>query len=189
MIYIDESGWGCERIDADILTNNGWKSYNQLNNTDKVLTYLDNGDIKWTHFTKKFSYDFNGKINHLFNVSSDIAVTDNHHFKVLKRITKGNAIKHTAKVVGYKSYYVPFKELVDNDNIPRTGNWEGKRKEYFILPKIKKVKYDGNNYKNIKIPMNDWLAFLGLWIAEGCATKIEEGGYFVCISQKPGAKA
>jgi len=44
---LDEAGRGCERPDAKVLTNNGWKSYPDITIEDKVLSYTSSGYIKW----------------------------------------------------------------------------------------------------------------------------------------------
>ena len=43
---LDEAGRGCEKPDAEVLTNNGWKFYYDITIGDKVLSYTNDGYIK-----------------------------------------------------------------------------------------------------------------------------------------------
>lgn len=51
---LDEVGRGCEKPDAEILTSNGWKFYNDINLKDRVLSYTNGGYIKWQKIEKSY---------------------------------------------------------------------------------------------------------------------------------------
>jgi len=185
-IEIDDSGWGSERIDAEILTNNGWKYFKDLRKKDEILTLLDDGVIKWTNFSKKINFQFKGCLNRLHNNTIDIVVTDEHHMKVLRR--KSKRFDGIEKVIGYRSHYVPLWDLKSNDYIVKSGRWEGRDISKFVLPKIPRVKCDNNIYVDLEIDMKDWVSFFGIWLAEGRVYRDPKGDYRVHISQNPGLK-
>lgn len=188
IVGVDEAGRGCEHPSAEILTNNGWKFYNTLLPNDKVLSYTDEGTIVWQAIHDVVVKTFEGSILDFSNRSVHISVTSDHYFDVLRRTFKrdkldGNKLKITGyKFRGRKSVL----DLVANDYIPRGGRWESKDKKYFILPTTLKNKWDhsGKIYLEKAIDMDVWLAFLGIYLAEGSASYSKGNAYTVVISQK-----
>jgi|SRR3989344_6274114 len=87
---LDEAGRGCEKPDAEILTNNGWKFYFNLNLKDKVLSYNNEGYIEWQKIEKIIEKDFNGRLVELKNRGIHIMVTPEHYFSVLRRVFTRN---------------------------------------------------------------------------------------------------
>ena len=177
---VDEAGRGCEKIDAEVLTNNGWKFYNNINLKDKVLSYTDDGFIKWQKIEKLIEKDYKGNLVELKNRGIEIVVTPNHYFTVLKRVSKRDQKDNNRlKLVGYKTRQERkiLTDLVNNDFIPRGGKWKGVNKDFFKLPKLDKNK---EKFINIKL----WVAFLGIFLSEGSTTyDKKKGSYKIIISQ------
>jgi DNA polymerase I len=86
----------------------------------------------------------------------------------------------------------------------RNAGWSGEEKDWFILPSIKKKRLVGAEIKKRDkkgriieckhhfeefieeqklIPMDDWLRFFGIWLAEGCVTGGSESDYKVIVTQ------
>lgn len=186
IIGVDETGRGCEKPDCQVLTNNGWKFYREINLIeDKVLSYTNNGYIKWQKIEKIIEKDFEGNLIELKNRGIDIVVTPEHYFTVLKRVFKRDKKDNNRlKLVGYKARKERkiVTELVDNDFIPRGGKWKVINKEFFKLPKVDKK----NEEKLIDSKL--WTAFLGIFLAEGSTSYgNRKGMYRVFISQNTNA--
>jgi hypothetical protein len=190
IISIDDSGWGCETDDAEVLTKRGWHSCYGLKKDDYVLSYSDDGTIRWSPILNIDIHPFNGKINQFKHRRISIRITPDHHMKVLRRVFKGNAVKHTSKLVGFRTEYIHSSDLRSNDRIPQTGEWVGTDAECFILPSIEQVKHDSFPHAPIKIKMDDWLAFFGIWLAEGGTGVARRDGhvydYMVRLHQNAG---
>ncbi|MCD6124292.1 AAA family ATPase [bacterium] len=166
---------GCYSEDTEVLTIDGWKLFKDLKLEDKLFTVNKEGKIEIHNPTKLFEYDYNGKMYHFKTLFYDLLVTPNHNMLVNIR----NKEKYTlvqAKDVKRGTY-----------SIPRQVIWKGEEKEYFILPKLIKIRqYKANTYTKTfiteypekKIKMDDWLAFFGIWLAEGSYKE-----YVVTISQ------
>ncbi|MFA5360625.1 MAG: hypothetical protein WC320_01460 [Candidatus Paceibacterota bacterium] len=180
IIGLDEAGRGCEKIDAEVLTNNGWKFYNNIHLKDKVLSYTDDGFIKWQKIEKLLEKDFEGNLIELKNRGIKIVVTPNHYFTVLRRVCKRDAKNNNKlKLVEYKTREERkiLTDLADNDFIPRGGKWKGLNKDFFKLPKVDKIE---KKFINIKL----WVAFLGIFLSEGSTTYYKKkGSYEIIISQ------
>ncbi len=168
----------CYSEDTEVLTENGWKKYNEVNNL-KIAQYnpIDK-TIKFLSHKGLYLYDYEGKMYHFKNKRNDILVTPNHTMLV-KREKQKRFEQINAENI--KSYRINFLN---------SGEYTGKEEKYFILPAIKHKqnrkhpKYS-HQHKSKKIPMNLWLEFLGYYITEGGIETIPTIG----IVQKKGKKA
>ena len=72
----------CLTMDHDVLTESGWKIFNELKETDKVAT-LRNGKLCYEQPRKLLYYpDFEGKLYHIKTQQIDLKVTTNHRMYV-----------------------------------------------------------------------------------------------------------
>lgn len=187
IVGVDEVGRGCEKIDAEVLTVSGWKYYNELSVDDMVLSYTNNDTIEWQKISNIIIKDFKGKLLEMSNRTINIKVTPDHYFDVLRRTFRrdrndNNKLKMTGlKFRGRKGVL----DLSDNDFIPRGGEWCAVDVDNFILPSVKKHKYDhsGKDYGEKLIPMDLWLKFLGIYLSEGHTSYKKGASYVVGITQ------
>ena len=181
VVSLDETGRGCERPDAEVLTNNGWKFYSNITAEDKVLSYTNAGFIKWQKIEQIIEKNFKGNLIELKNRGINIAVTPDHYFTVIRRVFKRDKKDNNKlKLIGYRTREKREKvtDLLDNDYIPRGGEWKGIDRKFFKLPKI-----DGN--REILIDIKLWMAFFGIYLSEGSVSYNKKKGlYRIVISQK-----
>jgi len=171
--------YACYTPDTEILTDQGWKYFKDLNKTEKVATL--NPKTNEIEYQKPREYVvkwFDGKLCHLKGKFADIKVTPKHklYTKVGYRPKNQNyVLAEAGKVFGRpKSFY-------------RGSNWLGDNPEYFILPEIENKT---GNRKAKKIPMKLWVQFLGWYLSEGCCTWIEgdDPTYKITIYQSKKSK-
>jgi len=187
IIGIDEVGRGCERPDSQILTENGWKYYWELVSSDRVLSLTNDKYIVWQKISKILEYDYDGEMIELKSLIHAV-ITPNHNFDVLvRKFVRPHGGK--LELIGYDIKTKNVQHLKANDNIPRCGKWIGKDQKYFILPEIKRIKHDIVSHIGKKqILMQDWIAFLGIYLSEGCITNVRNGNYIIHIAQNRGRK-
>lgn len=184
VVGIDEAGRGCEKPDAEVLTNNGWKFYKDIEQDDLVLSYTDKDTIIWQPILSIIEEDCKSDLISMKNRSVDICVTKDHNFDVLRRVFYRDENK-VLKLKGFKFRGSKnILELKDNDYIPRGGTWISQDKEYFRLPSVKNKAYNNvNSCKEKLISMDLWLSFLGIFLSEGYTTYGKNGSYIVGIRQ------
>ncbi len=158
----------CYAEDTQVLTDTGWKFFYELNGKDKVYT-LNNetNKIELQRPVQFFAYDYDGEMYHFHNNRVNLLVTPNHNM-VVDQYSPYNGVRYFRKIVKAKNF---------NPNlhfIPKQGEWQGERVDFFVLPgiEVKQYRNYGSSYvtvkkKEKKIKMDDWLAFLGFWLAEG----------------------
>lgn len=189
IIGVDEAGRGCEKPDAEILTDSGWKYYTEVKaGSDKVLSYTVDGNIEWQSIDRVVEKNFDGKLIELKNRSVHMLVTPDHYFDVLRRTFKRDKLDcNKLKMTGYKFRGRKcVRDLVSNDFIPRGGVWKGTNKKFFVLPSIGKSIYNGydKDYGKKYIPIDVWVSFIGIYLAEGnCEYNEKTYTYRVTISQ------
>jgi hypothetical protein len=152
----------CYSEDTEILTENGFKLFSQLNRTERVATLnIKTGYLEYQHPTKYYSHPYKGHMTHFKGRSYDLLVTPNHQMLV-------------------RPYHQDWQlreasQVTKTSEFKRDMKWEGQSQDTFTI--------DDKTY-----PMELWLEFLGWWITEGSATigRHKNGvtsGYQVTIHQ------
>jgi len=214
----------CYSKDTQVLTEDGWKYFYEVSKNDKVFT-LNNqtNEIELQQPTKFYKFNYRGKLYNFKSKKLDLLVTPNHNM-VVDQYCPGckngmyyrNIVK--AKYFNINEHFIPKQGVWSGkrENIQFISSFEDvlqiaptketvsvvSRTDEFLLPEIqiKQYRHFGNVYKAIKIegkriPMNNWLAFFGFWLAEGSTSlriRNREGGlkpyyeYTVRITQSKG---
>jgi len=120
---------GCYSSDTEVLTDEGWKLFTELNHNEKVLSRdKDTGIESWDKPSEYFEYDYVGDMIH-FNKSDelDLLVTPDH--RMLIETSSGSTVIKFAK------------DVVETDGIPN-------KYETFKLKEddIQHVDYNGKVY-------------------------------------------
>jgi len=171
----------CYAEGTEVLTVDGWKDIKYVVVGEKVLCADENGNYGWFPVKRTVGWKNDGYAWQIKNRDVDLLVSENHRFVVLKdgrlEIKRGH-------------------EITAHDSAPKVGKWNGVRKEFFELPEIT---YETSLKQGrvlcrkhaLKIKMDDWLKFFGIWLAEGSVSgseggtaEIELSHYHVCIAQK-----
>lgn len=154
----------CFSDDTEILTNEGWKLFKDLNKNETVATLNPNTfEIEYHKPYDYIEYEFTGDLINITNdrKTIDKLVTPNHSTWAFDK--NGNNLSE------YKT-----EELTGRHFIPRTGIWKGEDKN-FILPNYTKTWSSGNNgqikkeynKEEIEIDLGDWSEFMGWFLSEG----------------------
>ncbi|MAG20407.1 hypothetical protein CL618_03170 [archaeon] len=165
----------CYSSDTEVLTNEGWKKYQDVKNLKIAQFNPKNKTIQFLPHKGLYEYDCTGKMYNFKNKRNDILVTPNH-----KMLAKEYSQKEYKEITAENLKYNTIHFL-------NSGNFIGKEEKYFTLPPIKHKqnrkhpKYT-HQHKSKKIPMNLWLEFLGYFLSEGGLQREPTLG----IPQEPG---
>jgi len=156
----DLIGYGdsCFDKETEVLTDKGWKLFKDLKGEEKVATL--NMETDEIEFQKPFHYvrRFERNMYHFENGKIDFCVSPDHNI-LLYRGEFRNKLR-----------LEPIQKIKGKVKLKVTGKWRGKEKQFFVLPEFK---YKGDRWGTIrkksrkKIKMDDWLFFLGIWLADG----------------------
>jgi hypothetical protein len=183
-IRIDDKGNGylidqtmrCFSDDTEILTESGWKKFSDLDRTERVATLNpENYNIEYYRPYAYQEFDHSGEMVHIKSRKKtiDLLVTPDHSIWARKR--------NEGKLVQFRA-----DDLRGRLTIPRTGNWIGEEREYFVLPEYHNEWDSGKHLSNhrtkhdpeLRIKMESWLKFMGYYLSEGSC-----GAGNVAISQ------
>jgi hypothetical protein len=156
----------CLTMDHEVLTENGWKFYNNIKEGEKVAC-LDKG--KLVYQTPKLLYfpEYKGKMYRLETQLINLNVTENHRMWVSSPYTERYGFMEAKDVVGKFIRY------------QKDAEWDAPDYQ-FVLPEVKCD--NGTTYEAKQVDMNAWLTFFGIWMAEGYATAVENKRYMIGIS-------
>lgn len=176
----------CYTPDVLILTESGWKQLSDVTIGENILTLnTDTNEIEIKPILRKIEKDYDGDLIHLHQRTLDELVTPKHEYIVYD--------DHTNK---YKQRITAENILEQNPctthlYIPKLGKWNGKNDEYFEIPALSEERlqnmhepYKSKYSLSLKIPMNVFAAFMGIYLSEGCCGKEYDKDSHVMIYQK-----
>jgi len=162
----------CYDKNTEVLTDSSWKLLSKVIKSDKILSLNPfTLNIEWDQINDIFQSFYNGRMIHFKQKTVDILVTPNHR---MYTVYNDNSLATKSRIYG-KERNKNSKDLIEASDIKKTHHlkqggfkWKGKEKKYFILP-AKRLMYNKQKrfFPKIKISMDDWLPFLGIWLAEG----------------------
>jgi hypothetical protein len=197
----------CYSEDTEILTENGWKKFYELEAGEKVATLNpQTGELEYQVPTKYFKFVYRGKMLLINGKRVNLLVTPNHKLYV-------------SWMGKQRKEWLPFK-LIEAQNIGKKGvgrdaeterfvstgtttgcclkfrrgaKWNCEAIETFRLPPVEvycKVPHRGRLDEYVKVvpcrnvEIEDWLRFFGAWLAEGSASLGDrKGEYIISITQ------
>lgn len=162
---------GCYSDDTDVLTRTGWKRHEALEDDEVLCFDMENHTTRWEKPTATWAYQYDGEMCHFRGRNLDMLVTPNHRMVVKPQWTHpGRNPEHwrsldrswqfvQADALSGSPWLVPFAAPLGADSDDRA---------VMVLD-------DG-------YAMDDFLRFLGWYIAEGC---IQMGSPSICQGVGP----
>lgn len=149
----------CYDEQTEILTEEGWLPFPQLQKGMKVATLEEGEFLRYREPERIIQAPYNGRMYQIQTKTIDLMVTPNHNMYVRKRRSK----------TGFE--LVPACQIIGKEMEYKIGaQWEGETRSDFCLPAIVVQWHDRNRIKEYparKISMDVWLEFLGYWLTEG----------------------
>ena len=166
----------CYSEDTDILTRCGWKRFYELEPSDEVLTYnMERKLAEYQRPVDHFVFPYTGKMYMQHNRRLQTCVTPNHKMLVSwdcnHNELKNPRLLEAQQIKGKPMAYLLAADVIEREDV-----------ECFELPAVKAVK--GKHYfPPIQIPMDNWLRFLGWYLAEGhCYQNAKTGNCTVTLT-------
>ena len=100
------SGFNCFDKETEVLTNQGWKLFSELNGEE--LIYTLNKDTKQSEWQKPINYFkqlYNGEMVHLSSFTSDLMVTPNHNMLYYTQRDHNLRFKQACEIGVYDKIY------------------------------------------------------------------------------------
>lgn len=177
-------GSECYSNDTEILTEDGWKLFANLNGYEKVATLNPQTDeLEYQDIIHRFVSFYEGKMFYQ-NGAVDLLVTPNHNlycswlvhgdkyrpFTFIKPEELGSGVTRDEETGRFLSSGTTEAAL----KYKRNAKWQGEEKQYFILPPVERMfsnqsgRCTTRRINSKRIKMDEFLRFFGIWLAEGC---------------------
>lgn len=146
----------CYSDDTEILTENGYKLFSELDYNDKVATLNCNNELEYHIPDEIIKQKYIGDMYEYKNWNIDLNVTPNHKMYVKKRdYNKFELLPADSKLSW------------DRAVLKKTCNYIGKEQEWFYFPdNLKKLTNQKTPFIE-KVNMDLWLEFMGYYLSEG----------------------
>lgn len=147
---------------TEVLTDKGWVRWSEVDKKTLFATRSSDGTFEFQQATHLVADRYVGKMYHFRNSKVDCMVTPNHRF-IGSTTPKGKLKSVRADEV--RKLFIPKKSLWDADEV-----------SVFTLPAMR-VSWDTGcrqcvkEWPEIQVPMDDWLRFIGIYVAQGNTTK------------------
>lgn len=170
----------CYDDKTKVLTDSGWKLFDELNKNDHFYTINDNNDIEKIKAINFVKEKYNGQIHYYKSTQISLGVTPNHNMWVLdynKRSDKTRTWKFIQSKDLTNSRYKFSKSATPNNN---------HHQEDYIIPGVT-IRENINlkkEYKSINLNSNLFFEFVGWWVSDGSISYGKNGsGSKLFISQ------
>ncbi len=156
----------CYDDKTEILTENGWKLFRDLQKDERVASLTPDGNLEFTIPEKYVESVYEGDIYYIYSEDIDLAVTPNHNMFV--------SIEHNDQWGNFGLYRMD--ELPENHRIKfrKNASWNGEHIDSFMIP-CKDQNNECSSAQNLEEPrivkMDDWIELLGYLYSRG---RIEE---------------
>lgn len=160
---IDGDGnWGtCHDKETKVLTSSGWKFFNDISYEDELASVdPESGNLIFEKPTNIIKYKFNGDLIIGKHNSLDFAVTPDHKM-VVKKYNR-----HTSE------FEERFK-FIEANQLPTYSRlinrfWQNKDLNTNPIILEEELISNGDILPRVEIPMDVWVQFLGIFLADGC---------------------
>jgi len=151
----------CYDDQTEVLTRKGWKLFKDVAPEDEIATrQLGSARIIYAKPTALMSYYYEGPMYCVEQRRIDLCVTPNHRMLTSYKKRDGSEAMR---------FEVAGEILHKCNRYHLTCDWEEEEASSFILPAYHYLNggYIPELRPAVEIPMDDWLCFLGWYIAEG----------------------
>jgi hypothetical protein len=174
----------CYDAQTEVLTNQGWKFFAELDGTEAVATRSANGEFEWQTPTAYVNQPYDGDMVRFDSQVYDLLVTPNHRMVVKKREQAGRP--STEECIREARWFVEGADSRAKTHvIPGKSHWAGLEPGQFCLEPAERRRGRHHPAAALKIEQDAWVAFLGLYLAEGSTVA---GRNTVYIAQASTAK-
>lgn len=191
----------CYSPDTQVLTDSGLKYVSEIRTGERIATLNPKSQMfEWQPVTETYAYQYDGDLVHFYSESFDFLVTPNHRmwtrpvsryggwqFREARHFADGTSPRQEIAALAREC----GREAAISQGVPETTarRWaEDQGRPHGTAPISWEFKTDSSGWigTDIHDVTDNWLTFIGWWLAEGSKSYNPKwpGGYDVRITQK-----
>jgi len=172
----------CFDRETEVLTNNGWKHFCDVENTDLIFTInQDTQKAEFQPILNQIKYKYNGLMHYYKSQNIDLLVTPNHNLYMKKYDVR----------VPDKYHLCPSEDIkVKRFYMKKTVNYDIEVDDYFTIPGYSYYRKNKNGelyektLSDLRLPRDNFYKLLAWYLAEGSTYyNQKENSYTISISQ------
>jgi DNA-directed RNA polymerase beta subunit len=150
----------CYSPDHEVLTTTGWVSITSVTKEHLLATLNHRGELEYQSPTEVVSFDHTGDMVEVETNQVSLKVTPNHKMYVRRRDREEFKLELAEKLFDVHVHY------------KKDAQWRHPGLKSFFLPQYwHSTSREDTLYPKLELPIEPWLTFFGIWIAEGCSQK------------------
>ncbi|MDG7008681.1 MAG: DEAD/DEAH box helicase [Nitrososphaerota archaeon] len=162
----------CYDAQTEVLTKDGWKLFKETSSDETALSMNPlTFEMEYVRAVGKVEQEYVGRMVSVEGKEVDFRVTENHNMFVASMNGARKTPDGARSVRTPASYSLkPAIGITDRWRFKSGGIWAGKRESQFLIPPLRTGKgghHAGSTLPGIKVKAEDWLNFLGWYMAEG----------------------
>ncbi|MFW6130353.1 MAG: phage portal protein, partial [Atribacterota bacterium] len=150
--------WACYDDKTEILTENGWKLFKDLDDEKVARVNPNNLDIDYVKPIDKQEYNFNGELIKYNTKSCDLAVTPEH-----KMLQCNDTVFYNGNFKWAEKEAKDFERGI----IPQAGKLKGKKIEKLNFKSEEKRCSRCSETMKYEIDGDNFCKFMGIWLSDG----------------------
>jgi thymidylate synthase ThyX len=174
----------CYDAETEVLTQDGWKAWPEVDGTEMFATVNPNTDaLEYQRATERFVGDYEGAMYQVRSEQVDLLVTPNHRMWVKAHDTQANRR-------GEESYRVRLASEIAGKRVAyqKTAVWHGQESGSVSIPGTKRTWQRKDtattatrHYVGDEFPLQEFARLLGHWLGEGSLNEHQ-----ICLAQDRG---
>ncbi len=179
---------GCYDEETEVLTRRGWRRFRDVMREDEICTLNPSTHkIEYEVPQALVAFSHHRKMVSIRNRAIDILVTPDHNMYIGTR----RDLRERARF-----RFVKARNLQSQSVILRSGKWAGTEETIFTLPSVmvadmRRTQGQVQQTRSLEVPMDTWLEFLGIWLADGSVSRRKGeglGSHLVSVALRKSAQ-
>jgi ribosomal protein L37AE/L43A len=163
----------CYSSDSEVLTSHGWVKFPELTMDHEVATLMGekNNRLEYRKPLEVMQYDYEGKMYEVDSNQVSLSVTPNHRMWTGDRDGNNWNIQLAEEVYGKRRKYIKNVEewVPPHEGRPAEFSYLNEKGEECEEAQEFVIRDDVDG--TLRMKMDDWLTFFGIWMAEGCTLR------------------
>lgn len=170
---INNLKWYCYDDKTELLTRDGWKFFRDVQIGEHVATRDASGNFQWQQASKVWAMPYVGKMLHFKSSTVDLCVTPNHRMLVSQRNNPPSGTVFGQPFLMDADWFLREpKSRTQNYMMPMTSIWHCAAPPDVTVDgyEVAYKMYGKGTIRHkppIKVAIDDWVAFMGIFLAEG----------------------
>lgn len=173
----------CFDDQTEVLTDQGWKLFRDLDQTEKVATRSPDGRFEWDLPVAYVAKRYDGEVLHFRSQVHDFMVTPEHRLLVQRR-PKPDRVVSAQPEFKPAAWFAETRTRGQNWAVPATSTWKGTAPDEILIRGAQPGPGKHHLAEPLRFSPETWMRFLGWYLSEGWVQSQPELKNYISVAQK-----